>query len=82
VVQIQFFQPSHLQGGGDGGIGNGLGPSNPVNVNANGIPGGSGGGGGTFNPGTPGQGTVGSGNTPPVTAGGSGIVIIRYKFQN
>jgi hypothetical protein len=54
-------------GGGDGGIGNGLGPSNPVNVNANGIPGGSGGGGGTFNPGTPGQGTVGSGNTPPVS---------------
>jgi hypothetical protein len=62
-----IFSTITSTGGGDGGLGNNSGPSNPVSVNANGIPGGSGGGGGTFAPGTPGQGTVGSGNTPPVS---------------
>ena len=64
-----IFSTITSTGGGDGGIGDGLGPSNPRATNANGSPGGSGGGGGTYStPPTPtGQGTVGTGNTPVVS---------------
>ena len=66
-------------GGGAGGHNNGQGPG----------PGGSGGGGNGGKPGAAGSGTVntggggGGGADPGIAsaAGGSGIVIIRYKFQ-
>tara|TARA_S200002703_G_scaffold152929_1_gene153888 strand:+ start:1368 stop:2732 length:1365 start_codon:yes stop_codon:yes gene_type:complete len=60
-------------GSGGGGQGGSVGP-NPFTAGAAGTTNtGSGGGGGGFNPGTGHQ---------PAGAGGSGVVIIRYKFQN
>jgi len=58
------------QGGGRGGIGTPPGPSTGVNGDDNT---GGGAGGGTNAPGNPGTGTGG--------VGGSGIVIIRYRYQ-
>jgi hypothetical protein len=74
--------PVAYAGGGGGSVWD-AGPGTPA-------PGGTGGGGaGGDNPGTSTPGTAntggggGGGDTTPVSgAGGSGIVIIRYKFQN
>ena len=61
------FSTITAAGGGSGGLGD-ISPT-PRQPKANGNPGGSGGGSGTFScgPPQPGQGTVGSGNTPSVS---------------
>jgi hypothetical protein len=64
-----IFSTITSTGGGDGGLGNIPGPSNPTSTNAIGRPGGSGGGAGSVFgvPAPTASGTIGAGNTPPVS---------------
>ena len=74
--------PTAFAGGGGGGA-NGS-PGSPSGGTGGGGAGGAPGGGGTAgtaNTGGGGGGSAGPGGPPVGTAGGSGIVIIRYKFQ-